>query len=132
MAFKFKVNEDTFCCQFNKMQGNWQQTPNLWTAIGSWLRYWLASDQSCSALHAGSTALFFHSNQVHSTFWATKFLPQLTNTKPHPLKCSQFRGREPFAVLLHQIVVVAKYCLLPQTQQLQKWQRESKVGDSEI
>lgn len=37
-------------------------------------------------------------------------------------KLSKFRGREPFAVLLHQIVVVAKYDLLPQARQPQNWQ----------
>lgn len=73
--------------------------------------------------------LFFRSAQVRSAFWATKFLPQLTNPEPQLLLALNFPSLEdvshlqPFAVLLHQIVVfAAKYDLLPQTQQPQKWQ----------
>lgn len=41
------------------MQGNWQQSLSLCADISSWLCYWLACREPCSALHAGGAALFF-------------------------------------------------------------------------
>lgn len=94
---------------------NWQQTLSL-----------------CFACTLSSSSLSLQSGTFnilgHQILAATH---QYQTTPVFSVKCSQFRGREPFAVLLHQIVVVAKYGLWPQTQQLQKWQRESKVADSE-